>query len=31
MANYFIGHLENGIARPLCIILPQMDGKYKIF
>ena len=29
--KYFIGHLENGIARPLCIILSQMDGKYKIF
>ena len=27
--KHFIGYLENGIDKPLCIILPQMNG-YKI-
>ena len=27
--KYFIGYLENGIVKPLCIILPQMDGYIK--
>ena len=29
--KHFIGYLENGIVRPLCIILPQMDGYIKYF
>ena len=24
--KHFIGYLENGIVKPLCIILTQMDG-----
>ena len=28
--KYFIGYLEGEIVKPLCIILPQMDG-YIIF
>ena len=24
--KYFIGYQENGIVKPLCIILPQMNG-----
>ena len=27
--KHFIGYLENGIVKPLCIILPQMDGYIK--
>ena len=27
--KYFIGYLEGGILRPLCIILPQMSGYIK--
>ena len=29
--KHFIGYLENGIVRPLCIILPQVDGYIKYF
>ena len=29
--KYFIGYLEGGIAKPLCIILPQMSGYIKYF
>ena len=30
--KYFIGHLHNdGVIRPLCIILPQMSGYIKYF
>ena len=29
--KHFIGYLENGIVKPLCIILPQMDGYIKYF
>ena len=29
--KYFIGYLENGIVKPLCIILPQMSGYIKYF
>ena len=29
--KHFIGYLENGIVRPLCIILPQMSGYIKYF
>ena len=29
--KYFIGYLEGGIVRPLCIILPQMSGYIKYF
>ena len=29
--NYFIGYLEGGIVKPLCIILPQMSGYIKCF
>ena len=27
--NYLIGYQENEIVKPLCIILPQMDGYIK--
>ena len=27
--NYFIGYLEGGIVKPVCIILPQMSGYIK--
>ena len=27
--QHFIGYLENGIVKPLCIILPEMDGHIK--
>ena len=29
--KHFIGYLENGIVKPLCVILPQMDGYIKYF
>ena len=29
--KYFIGYLENGNVKPLCIILPQMSGCIKYF
>ena len=29
--KHFIGYLENEIDKPLCIILPQMDGYLKYF
>ena len=29
--KYFIGYLENGIVKPLCIILPQMSGYIEYF
>ena len=29
--KYFIGYLEVGIVKPLCIILPQMSGWIKHF
>ena len=29
--KYFIGYLEGGIVKPLCIILPQMRGHIKYF
>ena len=29
--KYFIGYLEGGIVKPLCIILPQMNGYIKYF
>ena len=29
--RYFIGYLEGGIVKPLCIILPQMGGYIKYF
>ena len=29
--KHFIGYLEKGIAKPLCIILPQMSGFIKYF
>ena len=29
--KYFIGYLECGIVKPLCIILPQMSGYIKYF
>ena len=29
--KYFIGYLEGEIVKPLCIILPQMDGYIKYF
>ena len=28
--KYFIGYQKGGIVKPLCIILPQMSGVYKI-
>ena len=27
--KYFIGYLEGGIVKPLCIFLPQMSGYIK--
>ena len=30
-SKYFIGHKENDIIRPLCILLPQMSGYIKYF
>ena len=27
--KYFIGYLEGGIVKPLCIILPQISGYIK--
>ena len=29
--KYFIGYQEGGIVKPLCIILPQMNGFIKYF
>ena len=29
--KYFIGYLKGGIIKPLCIILPQMNGYIKYF
>ena len=29
--KHFIGYLENGIVKPLCIILPQTSGYIKYF
>ena len=29
--KHFIGYLEGGIIKPLCIILPQMSGYIKYF
>ena len=29
--KYFIGYQEDEIAKPLCIILPQMNGYIKYF
>ena len=29
--KYFIGYQEGGIAKPLCIILPQISGYIKYF
>ena len=29
--KYFIGYLKDEIAKPLCIILPQMDEYIKYF
>ena len=29
--KYFIGHQEDEIVKPLCIILPQMSGYIKYF
>ena len=29
--KYFIGYLEGGIVKPLCIILHQMSGYIKYF
>ena len=29
--KHFIGYLESGIVKPLCIILPQIDGYIKYF
>ena len=29
--KHFIGYLENGIVKPLCIILSQMDGYIEYF
>ena len=29
--KYFIGYLEGGIVKPLCIILPEMIGYIKYF
>ena len=30
-SKYFIGYLEGGIVKPLCIISPQMRGYIKYF
>ena len=29
--KHFIDYLENGVVKPLCIVLPQMDGYIKYF
>ena len=29
--KYFIGYLENGNVKPLCIIFPHMSGYIKYF
>ena len=29
--KYFIGYQENEIVKPLCIILPEMNGCIKYF
>ena len=29
--KYFVGYLEGGIVKPLCIILPHMSGYIKYF
>ena len=29
--KYFIGYQENEIVKPLCVILPQMNGYIKCF
>ena len=29
--KYFIGYQEGGIFKPLCIILPQINGYIKYF
>ena len=29
--KHFIGYLEGGIVKPLCIILPQMSGYIQYF
>ena len=29
--KYFIGYLEGGIVKPLCIFWPQMSGYIKYF
>ena len=29
--KYFCGYLNNGIIKPLCVILPQMRGYIKYF
>ena len=29
--KHFIGYLENRIVKPLCIILPQINGSIKYF
>ena len=30
-SKYFIGYLKDEIVKPLCIVLPQMDGYVKYF
>ena len=30
-SKYFIGFQENEIVKPLCIVLPQMNGYIKYF
>ena len=30
-SKFFIGYLNEGVIRPLCIILPQMSGFIKYF
>ena len=29
--KYFCGYLNNDVTKPLCVILPQMDGYIKYF
>ena len=29
--NYFCGYLNNDVIKPLCVILPQMNGYIKYF
>ena len=29
--KYFCGYLNNDVIKPLCVILPQMDGYVKYF